>query len=135
MTFHTWAHPLANDACILLGVHQFDLTEGLVPSVVRVIRAGDDHTPTERRTVVRDDGEGLDAFRQRVIDTIRVIKAEHSYDHTVSVFWSGPTSRGAAWHLKDDAEFNTLQVCWLLVNHERNPRKRAQRAAKFLGRT
>lgn len=124
-------HPNVNDLCIWLGALTFDCTDGAVLCTARLILAGDAAGPSIRATLLRGVDETTDAFRQRITDTLRELKAHRAYDHTVSVFLGSHNVHTAAEHMMADARWNARQLTWHLIEYERNPHSRVARLCRY----
>ena len=124
-------HPNVNDKMIWLGTHLFDCTDGGVLASARLVLAGDDKGPSIRATLLRGLLESTEQFRQRITDTLRELKAERAFDHTVSVFLGMQSSHTVAEHMMADARWNARQLTWHLIDSERNPMKRVKLLCRF----
>lgn len=124
-------HPNVNDLCIWLGTRTVDGTDGGVLAVARVILEGDEHGPAIRATLVRGAEEPVDAFRQRITDTLRELKGHRTYDHRSVVYLGSSNVHTAAEHMVADAKWNSRTLMWHLIDNERNPTKRAQRLIRY----
>lgn len=127
-----YAHAKVNDACITLGVYTFGLDADRVPSLARCILAGDERAPSFRRTVLRTATETPGAFWQRVVSTVRELKAGREWNHTVSIFFSYGESRHSAgeW-LTLDAKFNLRQIDIHTAHHSRSSKRRLAALCKL----
>jgi hypothetical protein len=125
-----YAHPNVNDVCIMLGTHVFG-GDGGIPCVALVILAGDERAPSRRRTVVRTGSETPAAFRQRVVDTVRELKAGRRYDHTVSIFHRTKNTRSAGEWLSSDARWNMRQINIHTAYHSRSSTRRVAALCKL----
>ncbi len=128
-----YAHANCNDQAIMLGTHVFG-DDGGVPCLAECVLAGDERAPSHRRTVLRTANESPAAFQQRVVDTVRELKASRPYDHTVSIFYSTHSTRTAAEWFMRDARWNLRQIAWQAVMYERNPKRRVTALCRMADR-
>jgi hypothetical protein len=119
-----YVHPRVNDACIMLGAYTFGLEAHRVPLVARIFLAGDEKAPTVRRTVPRTAAETPEQFWQRVVDTVRELKAGREWNHTVSIFLRYENQHTAGEWLSLDARWNLRQIDWHLSQFGRTGMQR-----------
>lgn len=125
------AHANVNDAMIMIGTHVFGLEPYRVPLVARCISAADKSGPAVRRTVPRAAHETPEAYWQRVVDTVRELKAGRPWDWTVSIFFDYENHGSAAEWFMQDAKFNLRQIDVHLAYHGTNARRRVAALCKL----
>ncbi len=129
------AHANVNDAMIMIGTHSFGLEPYRVPLVARCISAADKRGPAVRRTVPRAANETEQQFWQRVVDTVRELKAGRPWDWTVSIFFDYENHRSAADWFMQDAKFNMHQIDVHLAYHGTSARRRVAALCKLYDST
>ncbi len=118
------AHANVNDAMIMIGTYSFGLEPYRAPMVARCVSAADKGGPAVRRTVPRTANETEQQFWQRVIDTVRELKAGRSWDWEVSIFFDYTNRHSAAEWFTKDAAFNLRQIDVHVAYHSTSAKRR-----------
>lgn len=108
----------------MLGAHVFGLEAHRVPMTAELFIAADEKAPTVRRTVPRTAAETPEAFWQRVVDTVRELKAGREWNHTVSIFLRYENRHSAGEWLSLDARWNMRQIDVHTAFHARSSKRR-----------
>jgi len=125
------AHANVNDAMIMVGTYEFGLEPYRVPLVARCVSAADKRGPAVRRTVPRTAHETEAQFWQRVVDTVRELKAGRPWNWTVSIFFDYDNRRSAAEWFMQDAQFNLRQIDVHLAFHSTSAKRRVDALCKL----
>lgn len=112
------AHPNVNDAMLMISTHLIGLAPCRVPLVIKCIAAGTQRTPSVRRTVPRTATESPDAYWQRVVNTVRELKAGYPWDHCVTLVCDYRNPYSAADWFMFDANHNMRQILWHVTTRD-----------------
>lgn len=118
------AHPNVNDEMLMVGTHLIGLEPYRVPLLIKCIAAGTQRTPSVRRTVPRAASETPAQFWQRVVNTVRELKAGYPWDHCVTMVCEYRNPYSAADWFMFDANHNMRQILWHVAGNAKSGLRR-----------